>query len=184
MQHSATPQARLGQQPQAVYSAALSYARAERWAPARVLFNRLLKTQSQSGQQAQTSSSTDVEDSRQVQGHKYHSLRARAWVSWAMMEAKSSSSGDKFSRCRDVLQRGLKENPTQACLLQAWGLAELKRDNWFAAVMLLERAVQLDPRLAPVLHWAVVEHARIAVGMRRRSLTIQIVSDAASEVCA
>jgi hypothetical protein len=40
--------------------------------------------------------------------------------------------------------------------MQAFGLMELQRGNWLAALMLLERCVSLDPHLEPVLNWTQV----------------------------
>jgi hypothetical protein len=67
-----------------------------------------------------------------------------------------------------VLQRALTVNPTSAALCCAWGLLELQKGNWLAAVLLLERGVAYDPaRCAPVLRWAPVREARMTVGARR-----------------
>lgn len=92
----------------------------------------------------------------------------KAWVSWAQME-KRSNPDERFMRCREVLQRGLTSNPQSAALIQAWGLMELQRGNFFAAVLLLERCARTDPaRCAPVLKWKPVREARQTVGARRR----------------
>lgn len=50
---------------------------------------------------------------------------------------------------------------------QAWGLMELQRGNWLAAVRLLERSARLDVSCRPVLRWQVVQTARKTVGSRR-----------------
>lgn len=43
---------------------------------------------------------------------------------------------------------------------QAWGLMELQKGNFWAAVRLLERSVVMDPFLTPVLRWKPVNAAR------------------------
>ena len=63
-----------------------------------------------------------------------------------------------------------------ACL-QAWGLMELQKGNIVAAVLLLERSVQFEPRNRPVLKWRAVQLAQQALLDRRRktsALTAQI----------
>lgn len=65
-----------------------------------------------------------------------------------------------------------------ACL-QAWGLMELQKGNIVAAVLLLERSVQFEPRNSPVLKWRAVQLAQQAFLDRRRrgsALTAQIKS--------
>eukprot|EP00878_Enallax_costatus_P029602 GHUV01032128.1.p1 GENE.GHUV01032128.1~~GHUV01032128.1.p1 ORF type:complete len:146 (-),score=58.31 GHUV01032128.1:116-553(-) len=47
--------------------------------------------------------------------------------------------------------------------MQAWGLMELQRGNVWAAVRLLERSVDMDPFLKPVLKWEPVSIARMTV---------------------
>ncbi|GFH29971.1 uncharacterized protein HaLaN_28732 [Haematococcus lacustris] len=54
------------------------------------------------------------------------------------------------------------EPSSPALCLQAFGLMELQRGNWLAALMLLERSVRIEPRLQPVLNWA------LAVGSRQQ----------------
>jgi len=56
--------------------------------------------------------------------------------------------------------------------LQAWGLMELQKGNFWAAVRLLERSVVMDPFLMPVLRWKPVTAARntIAGSSRYRPL--------------
>jgi tetratricopeptide (TPR) repeat protein len=72
----------------------------------------------------------------------------------------NNNGGDRFAACRAVLQRALALNPTSACLVQAWGLMELQKNNAWAAVRLLERGAALDPRRnAAVLRWVPVKHA-------------------------
>ena len=51
---------------------------------------------------------------------------------------------------------------------QAWGLLELQRGNALPAVLMLERAVKLQPTCSPVLNWQQVSEARKIVGARRR----------------
>ncbi len=51
--------------------------------------------------------------------------------------------------------------------VQAWGLMELQRGNWLAAVMLLERSARLDVACQPVLKWHVVQTAKKTVGSRK-----------------
>ncbi|GLC54770.1 hypothetical protein PLESTB_000904100 [Pleodorina starrii] len=93
----------------------------------------------------------------------------KAWVSWAQMEKRChrSNQSERWHRCREVLQRGLELNPSSSCLIQAWGLMELQRGNWLAAVMLLERSARLDSRCVPVLSWQHVRTAKKTVGSRR-----------------
>lgn len=128
--------------PPNLYEAALLYARSGEYRASRVLFERLLRQQPDS---------------------------CKAWVSFAMMEKRcaSSSASERFAKCRAVLQRGLQLNPDAACLVQAWGLMELQKGNWWAALLLLERSVRIDPRLKPVLNWSQVDTARKTVGSRR-----------------
>ncbi|KAG2445198.1 hypothetical protein HYH02_008666 [Chlamydomonas schloesseri] len=80
-----------------------------------------------------------------------------------------SRDADRWERCRAVLQRGLTLNPTSSCLIQSWGLLELQRGNWLAAVRMLERCARLDVNCRPVLRWQVVQTARKTVGSRRGS---------------
>ncbi|KAG2425458.1 hypothetical protein HXX76_013668 [Chlamydomonas incerta] len=80
---------------------------------------------------------------------------------------RGSGHADRWQRCRAILQRGLTLNPTSSCLIQAWGLMELQRGNWLAAVRLLERSARLDVSCRPVLQWQVVRTARNTVGSRR-----------------
>ncbi|GAB4814470.1 hypothetical protein N2152v2_001516 [Parachlorella kessleri] len=70
-----------------------------------------------------------------------------AWVSWAKMEQWASQSlgeadSQRLSKCREVLQRALALNPTNAEVAQAWGLIELQCGNMAAALLLLERSVR------------------------------------------
>ena len=52
--------------------------------------------------------------------------------------------------------------------MQTWGLLELQRGNTLPAVLMLERAVKLQPTCSPVLNWQLVSEARKAVGSRQR----------------
>lgn len=98
-----------------------------------------------------------------------HPDHHKAWVSWAQLE-KRIAQEERFAKCRDVLQRGLTLNPNSVFLIQAWGLMELQRGNFFAAVMLLERCAQADPvRCSPVLKWKPVRDAQRSVSGRLRS---------------
>ncbi len=54
--------------------------------------------------------------------------------------------------------------------MQAWGLMELQKGNILAAVLLLERSVQFEPRNSPVLRWRPVQLAQQTVISRRRKL--------------
>ena len=54
--------------------------------------------------------------------------------------------------------------------MQAWGLMELQKGNVLAAVLLLERSVQFEPRNSPVLRWRPVQLAQQTVMSRRRKL--------------
>eukprot|EP00195_Chlamydomonas_chlamydogama_P006100 CAMPEP_0202908558 /NCGR_PEP_ID=MMETSP1392-20130828/46474_1 /ASSEMBLY_ACC=CAM_ASM_000868 /TAXON_ID=225041 /ORGANISM="Chlamydomonas chlamydogama, Strain SAG 11-48b" /LENGTH=180 /DNA_ID=CAMNT_0049597957 /DNA_START=179 /DNA_END=721 /DNA_ORIENTATION=- len=122
-----------------MYELALAHARANNWDIARSKFQQLVS--------------------------KYPTA-CRGWVSWAQMEKRYPST-DRFDRCRQVLQRGLEQNTNSACLIQAWGLMELQRGNLLAALMMLERAVKLEPSCSPVLKWRQVDTARKTVGSRR-----------------
>ena len=55
--------------------------------------------------------------------------------------------------------------------MQAWGLLELQRGNALPAVLMLERAVKLQPTCSPVLNWQLVREARKVAGARRRTGT-------------
>jgi len=54
---------------------------------------------------------------------------------------------------RRLFEMSLRANPTDAALLQAWGLFETKHGNTFRAVQLLLRSVALNPNNTPVLRW-------------------------------
>ena len=54
--------------------------------------------------------------------------------------------------------------------IQAWGLMELQKGNTVAAVLLLERSVQFEPRNSPVLRWRPVQLAQQALLARRRKV--------------
>ena len=54
---------------------------------------------------------------------------------------------------RELFHQGVRANPTDAKLLQAWGLFESKQGKLERAKRLLHRSVSLEPRLAPVLRW-------------------------------
>ena len=78
----------------------------------------------------------------------------KAWVSWAQMEKRAESRGHGSSqRPREILQKGLTHNKNSACLIQAWGLTELKSGNVYAARTMLTRAVSIDSSFSPVLKW-------------------------------
>ncbi|DBA97504.1 hypothetical protein WJX77_006572 [Trebouxia sp. C0004] len=95
----------------------------------------------------------------------------KAWVSWAQFEKRvKKDHQDRFQSCRQVLQQGLTLNRTSAALIQAWGLMELQKGNILAAVLLLERSVQFEPRNSPVLRWRPVQLAQQTVMRRRRKL--------------
>lgn len=129
--------------PAALYSAALSLARTAQYERARRVF---AKTVSE------------------------HPCWVKPWVSWAQMEKRCMRVGDDthWAACRTVLQRGLLCNRDAPQLLQAWGLMEMQRGNWQAAVALLERSVLFEPRNSPVLRWKPVIEARKTVGERQR----------------
>jgi tetratricopeptide (TPR) repeat protein len=138
---AAAAAAALSEDAAALHAHALSLARAEAYAEARLAFERLLG--------------------------RYPSF-CTAWTSYAQMEkraakaatATATSGADRFAACRAVLQRGLALNPTSACLVQAWGLMELQKNNAWAAVRLLERGAALDPRRnSAVLRWVPVRRA-------------------------
>mmetsp|Transcript_10585 Transcript_10585/g.28979 ORF Transcript_10585/g.28979 Transcript_10585/m.28979 type:complete len:206 (+) Transcript_10585:1438-2055(+) len=94
----------------------------------------------------------------------------KAWVSYAMMEKRNNphSPEAQHRACRAILQRGLQLNPNSTCIIQAFGLLELRRNNSLAALMMLERCVRLDPKLHPVLNWSQVVLARQAVEERQQ----------------
>lgn len=48
---------------------------------------------------------------------------------------------------------------------------ELQKGNILAAVLLLERSVQFDPRNSPVLKWRAVQLAQQTVLSRRRNIS-------------
>ena len=79
--------------------------------------------------------------------------------------ATSSDTGigrvEKWQRCREILQKALTINPNDPWLCQAWGLLELQKGHWFAAVVLLERCVRADPgHFSPLLKWQIVQQAK------------------------
>lgn len=92
------------------------------------------------------------------------------WISWAQMEkrAHAMNSEMKWNTCRQVLQQALSENPTGARLIQAWGLMELQKRNFWAAVTMLDRSVLYDPFLKPVLLWKPVLEARRQRALERK----------------
>jgi len=130
------------------YDTALGLARGEDWTAARRVFQ----------------ATTEI----------YPNL-CRAWVSWAQMEKKAGAALDEetglvhpdFGACRVILQRGLERNPNSSCLCQAWGLMELQKGNPFAAVKLLDRSAQYDPKCKPVQRWKLYQDARKTVSNRR-----------------
>lgn len=135
--------AHLSEDASALHAHALSLARAEAYGDARLAFERLLSR---------------------------YPRACVAWTSYAQMEKRAGlraesvqAGGDRFAACRAVLQRGLALNPTSACLVQAWGLMELQKNNAWAAVRLLERGAALDPRRnSAVLRWVPVRRAAAA----------------------
>lgn len=54
-----------------------------------------------------------------------------------------------------------------AVTVQAWGLMELQKGNPFAAVKLLDRSAQYDPKCKPVQRWKLYQDARKTVSNRR-----------------
>ncbi|GBF90047.1 hypothetical protein Rsub_02755 [Raphidocelis subcapitata] len=129
--------------PDASYAVALELARAERYGAARDAFEALVRA---------------------------HPHCCKAWVSYAQMEKRVGRNGEpeRLQIARYILQRGLSSNPDSACLAQAWGLLELQRGNFWAAVRLLERCVVMEPANAPVLKWLPVRAAAKTVSGRRR----------------
>lgn len=166
-----------------LYSAALEYARDERFDVARRVFAKLVE---------------------ECPGF------LKPWVSWAQMEKRCIPHGDerRWRRCAAVLQRGLELNRDAPPLLQAWGLNELQvwgraangdatpccshagmgqvlgrvaspsplppplcstllqRGNIVAAILLLDRSAALEPRNRPVLRWKPVIEARRTASAR------------------
>lgn len=95
----------------------------------------------------------------------------KPWVSYAQMEKRAAAqyTQERWSRCREVLQRALVLNPDSVLVIQAWALMELQRGNLVPAVRLLERCVIFDPeRCEPVLRWKLVVEARKAVSSRKQ----------------
>lgn len=125
----------LGASRQDMYEHALELSRQEKYDQAREAFERLLQQ---------------------------HPSFCKAWVSYAQMERRMSRIADplRLAVARQILQRGLSTNPDSGCLAQAWGLMELQKGNFWAAVRLLERSVVMDPFLTPVLRWKPVSAAR------------------------
>ncbi|KAI3433431.1 hypothetical protein D9Q98_003246 [Chlorella vulgaris] len=125
-----------------LYSKGLEYARNEQWDVARRVFE---KTVSECPE------------------------FVKPWISWAQMEKRCIACGDdrRWANCRTVLQRALLCNRDAPALLQAWGLMEMQRGNFLAAVLLLDRSAVLEPRNRPVLKWKPVVQARQTVGARR-----------------
>ncbi len=54
--------------------------------------------------------------------------------------------------------------------LQAWGLMELQKGNFLAAILLLERSVLYEPSFSPVLRWQQVINARSSISSRRHAV--------------
>eukprot|EP00775_Hariotina_reticulata_P002867 gene2867-3159_t len=128
--------------PTSLYEHALELSRQEQYEEARAVFEDLLR--------------------------QYPSM-CKAWVSYAQMERRLGRIADPFHfhMARQILQKGLQLNPDSGCLAQAWGLLELQKGNLWAAIRLLERSVDMDPVLAPVLRWKPVH----AASQHVRSLT-------------
>ncbi|KAK9838973.1 hypothetical protein WJX74_007022 [Apatococcus lobatus] len=102
----------------------------------------------------------------------------KAYISWAQMEKRSLLEGEQegchLRRAQRVLQRGLTRNPYSASLCQAWGLLELQKGNFLAAVRLLDKSVVYDPSFSPVLRWRQVIDARSSIPPRRHAaITVQ-----------
>lgn len=93
----------------------------------------------------------------------------KPWVSYAQMEKRAAQcSEQRWSKCREILQRALVLNPESVEVIQAWGLMELKKGNLLPAVRLLERCVSFDPvRCEAVLRWKPVAEARNTVSSRK-----------------
>ncbi len=97
------------------------------------------------------------------------------WISWAQMEkrAHAMNSERKWDSCRQILQRALCEsNPKNPRIIQAWGLMELQKQNFWAAVTMLDRSVLYDPFLKPVLLWKPVVRARRQRALERKQRAI------------
>lgn len=92
------------------------------------------------------------------------------WISWAQMEkrAHAMNSEVKWNTCRQILQKALCVNPTGSRIIQAWGLMELQKRNFWAAVTMLDRSVLYDPFLKPVLLWKPVLEARRQRALERK----------------
>jgi len=95
----------------------------------------------------------------------------KPWVSYAQMEKRCNIEGNKndsakqskWCECRKILQRALTQNPNCPRVIQAWGLLELQKGNFWPAVQMLERCVMQDPFLAPVLNWKPVKEAKSVI---------------------
>lgn len=57
---------------------------------------------------------------------------------------------------REIFAHGIKVQPNDAALLQAWGLFESKYGHIRPARRLIRRSVELEPKNAPVLKWKVI----------------------------
>lgn len=71
--------------------------------------------------------------------------------------------------CRRTFIKGNVHHPTDASLIQAWGLFESKQGELRRALWLLRRAVTLNPELSGVLRWKIFEEAAAAVASARTS---------------
>lgn len=95
----------------------------------------------------------------------------KPWVSYAQMEKRCNTGNNKnnskkqlkWAECRKILQRALTQNPDCPRVIQAWGLLELQKGNFWPAVQMLERCVMQDPFLAPVLNWKPVKEAKSVI---------------------
>ena len=101
----------------------------------------------------------------------------KPWVSYAQMEKRCNNDNRKdgsakqlkWSECRKILQRALTQNPHCPRVIQAWGLLELQKGNFWPAVQMLERCVMQDPFLAPVLNWKPVKEAKSVIHGNQKS---------------
>ncbi|KAG2499468.1 hypothetical protein HYH03_002415 [Edaphochlamys debaryana] len=93
---------------------------------------------------------------------------AKAWISYAQLSKqrwmRQGSPSLAHQACGAVLERGMAASPQAAGIVQAAGLLRLQQGDGPGARALLERAVALEPRLAPVLGWKAVREAAGGAG--------------------
>lgn len=110
---------------------------------------------------------------------------AKAWISYAQMEKRrelvnakedpctpehNKKDMEKYRTARSILYRGLRHNPASVLILQAWGLLEMQRENYWAAARLLQRCANTDPeRCGYLLRWKPVRDVMVAMDGRSKA---------------